>query len=122
EYVSLQYGDPHEEVAAFNAGRRNPIRSFPPAEIEDFEDLAGLIQNLDLVVAVQTAVVHLAGAVGTDCLVLVAHSPEWPYTARSPVMPWYSSVRLFRQSERNVWDPAIQQVSEALQARLGAKA
>lgn len=60
EFVSLQYG----EVAAEVADAAAPIRVFPPADIDDFEDLAGLVANLDVVVSVQTALVHLAGAVG----------------------------------------------------------
>ncbi|MEO8113807.1 MAG: tetratricopeptide repeat protein [Phenylobacterium sp.] len=120
EYVSLQYGDPREEVAAFNAGRRNPMRSFPAAEIDDFEDLAGLIQNLDLVVTVQTSVVHLSGAIGADCLVLIPYNPEWRYAAQATSMPWYDSVRLFRQSKRKAWDPVIKQVTDVLKTRLRA--
>ena len=54
EFVSLQYGDPGAEVAAINAGLANPVRLFPPAEIEDFEPLAALIGTLDVVVSVQT--------------------------------------------------------------------
>jgi len=116
EFVSLQYGDVADEVAAFNAGRDNPIRIFPREAIDDFEDLAGLVANLDLVVSVQTALVHLCGAIGQTCLTLVPHTPEWRYGASGAAMPWYGSVRLFRQPQHGAWAPAIADVAAAVQA------
>lgn len=118
EFVSLQYGDVTAEVEAVNAGRGVPIRAFDPAETHDFEDLAGLIANLDVVVSVQTAAVHLAGALGTDCLTLLPHNPEWRYTASGSAMPWYRSVELYRQPEPGAWEPVVREVAEALKLRL----
>lgn len=116
EFVSLQYGDVAAEVEAFNAGRENAVRLFPRAAIDDFEDLAGLVTGLDLVVSVQTALVHLCGAIGQTCLTLVPQAPEWRYGASGPTMPWYGSVRLFRQARHGAWDPAIAEVAAAVEA------
>jgi Flp pilus assembly protein TadD/ADP-heptose:LPS heptosyltransferase len=118
EFVSLQYGDVAAEVASFNAGRDNPLRIFPRAEIDDFEDLAGLVANLDLVVSVQTTLVHLCGAIGQTCLTLVPHTPEWRDGAQGPTMPWYRSVRLFRQARHGAWDRVIAEVAAEVPARL----
>jgi ADP-heptose:LPS heptosyltransferase len=120
EFVSLQYGDVSAELAAANDGRDNPIKAFPAAEIDDFEQLAGLVLALDVVVSVQTSVVHLSGAVGAECLALLPHIPEWRYTLGAPAMPWYRSVRLIRQSEPGAWAPVIGRVAEALRQRLAA--
>lgn len=117
EFVSLQYGEVAEEVAAVNAGRANPVRLFPAADIADFEDLAALVLSLDVVVSVQTALVHLCGAVGQDCLTLVPYNPEWRYTLKADVMPWYRSVSLFRQAEQGRWEPVVQRVAERLRER-----
>jgi tetratricopeptide (TPR) repeat protein len=114
EFVSLQYGDVRAELEG------SPVRAFPAADIDDFEELAGLVANLDLVISVQTALVHLCGAVGTECLTLVPHHPEWRYGTRGPAMPWYRSVRLFRQPEPNAWEPVLQQVAHVLADRLRA--
>jgi Flp pilus assembly protein TadD/ADP-heptose:LPS heptosyltransferase len=114
EFISLQYGDVAGEIAAFNAGRQNPIRVFPPEDLHDFEDLAGLVANLDAVVSVQTAVVHLAGGLGTTCLTLIPHNPEWRYMREGARMPWYGSVQLFRQPEPGNWDPVIDEIAAAL--------
>jgi ADP-heptose:LPS heptosyltransferase len=119
EFVNLQYGEVADEVAAFNAGRQNPIRVFPRAEIDDFEELAGLVANLDLVVSVQTTLVHLCGAIGQTCLTLVPHTPEWRYGAQGSTMPWYRSVRLFRQPQHGAWGPAIAEAAAALKAASG---
>jgi ADP-heptose:LPS heptosyltransferase len=102
------------EIAAANAGRETPIRLFPSAEIDDFEELAGLAANLDAVVSVQTALVHLCGALGKTCLTLVPQTAEWRYGARGTTMPWYNSVRLFRQAEHGVWDSVIADAAGAL--------
>jgi tetratricopeptide (TPR) repeat protein len=118
EFVSLQYGDVAAEVAAFNTGRENPIRVFPREEIDDFEDLAGLVANLDLVVSVQTALVHLCGAIGQTCLTLVPQAPEWRYGASGATMPWYRSVQLFRQAQHGAWAPVVAEAATAVRARL----
>jgi Flp pilus assembly protein TadD len=118
EFVSLQYGDVADEVAAVSARLGRPVRVFPKAEIDDFEELAGLLDTLDVVVSVQTAVVHVAGALGKDCLVMLPYSPEWRYMASSPTMPWYGSVELHRQSSPGAWEPVLREVTDALKARL----
>jgi Tetratricopeptide repeat len=114
EFVNLQYGDVAQEIAAANDARAEPIRVFPPAEIDDFEDLAGLISNLDAVVSVQTSVVHLAGALGQTCLALLPHRAEWRYTASGETMPWYRSVRLIRQAEPGAWASVVEQAATTL--------
>ena len=120
EFVSLQYGDVEAEVAAFNATLARPIRVFPKDEIEDFEPLAGLVLGLDLVVSVQTAIIHLSGALGAPCLVMIPHVPEWRYGAEGGTMPWYNSVRLIRQSEPDDWSTVIEAVGAELDARAKA--
>ena len=120
EAVSLQYGEASDEVAAVNAGLARPIRVFPAGDIDDFEELSGLISNLDMVVSVQTSVVHLTGALGKGALVMVPYNPIWRYGASGSTMPWYRSVRLFRQPKPQAWAPVIAEVAEAVQARLSA--
>jgi tetratricopeptide (TPR) repeat protein len=110
ELVSLQYGDVDDEIAA--AGL--PVRAFPHADTDDFDDLAGLIANLDAVVSVQNTTVHLAGALGKTCLALLPKVSEWRYTRQGEAMPWYGSVRLLRQGEAGGWAGVIGRAAEAL--------
>jgi ADP-heptose:LPS heptosyltransferase len=111
--VSLQYGDAEPEVRRAEAALGREIRVFPPGEIDDFDDLAGLVANLDLVVSVQTALVHLCGALGKTCLTLVPAKPEWRYGAAGETLPWYGSVRLFRQDAEGGWDRVLGRVARA---------
>lgn len=116
EVVNLQYGDPRPEIAAINATLSRPIRVFEPEAIADFEDLAALVQELDLIVSVQTAVVHLAGALGRPTLAMVPPVAEWRYGASGPHMPWYTSVELFRQPIGRSWGSVVEQVAARLAA------
>ncbi|MFN4176974.1 tetratricopeptide repeat protein [Phenylobacterium sp.] len=117
EFVNLQYGDVRAELAAENATLPRPIWSPPPEDVADFEDLAGLVQNLDLVVSVQTAIVHLGGALGAPVWMMAPRQPEWRYGAEGERMPWYGSVRIFRQSPDGRWEPVVRQVADALTAQ-----
>ena len=88
---------------------------------KDFPDTAALIANLDLVISVDTAVVHLAGAMCKPVWTLLTFSPDWrwmPDREDGPqTSPWYPSMRLFRQRTSGDWDGVISRVAEALAAR-----
>ncbi|RAK57879.1 tetratricopeptide repeat protein [Phenylobacterium deserti] len=118
EFVNLQYGDVADEVEAFNEGRLNPIRLFPKADMDDFDDLAALVSNLDVVVSVQTALVHLCGAIGQECLTMLPRDPEWRYAPGGAAMYWYRSVRLLRQINDGEWEPVINAIADDLRARV----
>ncbi|MGZ6019787.1 MAG: tetratricopeptide repeat-containing glycosyltransferase family protein [Phenylobacterium sp.] len=114
EFVSLQYGEARAEVEAANADLPSPIRLFDKAEIDDFEQLAGLLCGLDLVVSVQTSIIHLSGALGTPCFTMIPQTPEWRYMIARDDMPWYGSVRLFRQTDEAGWPPVIDRIVAAV--------
>lgn len=86
-------------------------------EVEDFADTAALISALDLVIAVDTAVVHLAGALGKPVWVLSRYSGCWRWLTGRPDSPWYPGLRLFRQTEPGNWAPVVAEVAAALAAR-----
>ncbi len=125
EFFSIQYGDVVADLETWNGAGSHPVL-LPPGDVEDFEDLAALLANLDVVVSVQTAVVHLAGAVGRPCLTLVPRLPEWRYGVFGDRMPWYGSVRLFRQPADGDWTSALSLVRREVAARarqiMGARA
>jgi len=84
------------------------------AELQDFADTAALIANLDLVIAVDTAVAHLAGAMGKPVWTLLPFAPDWRWLLAREDSPWYPTMRLFRQPAIGDWDSVIQQVAQAL--------
>lgn len=118
EFVNLQYGDVAAELAEENANLPRPIRSPGPGDMSDFDDLAGLVANMDLVVSVQTTLVHLSGAIGAPCLAMIPRKPEWRYGADGESMPWYSSVRLLRQGADGEWASVIARVTDEVARRV----
>jgi tetratricopeptide (TPR) repeat protein len=83
-------------------------------EFGDFSDTAGLIENLDLVISVDTAVAHLAGAMGKPVWVLLPFVPDWRWMMDRSDSPWYPTMRLYRQKTRGDWRPVFQQIEKDL--------
>jgi tetratricopeptide (TPR) repeat protein len=83
-------------------------------ELNDFADTAALVSCLDLVIAVDTAVVHLAGALGKPVWVLLAIPTDWRWMFDRGDSPWYPAARLFRQPRRGHWETPIGQIVDAL--------
>jgi Flp pilus assembly protein TadD len=84
------------------------------AELADFADTAAFIQSLDLVVSVDTAVAHLAGALGKPVWLLLPLFPDYRWMLNREDTPWYPSARLFRQVRQGNWGNVIELVSKAL--------
>jgi len=110
-FFSLQKGDAAAEAKCPPAGMELIDWT---EELEDFADTAGLIANLDLVIAVDTAVVHLAGAMGKPVWTLLPFVADWRWLLERDDSPWYPSMRLFRQPSKGDWDGVITRVAEAL--------
>ena len=84
------------------------------SRLEDFADTAALIANLDLVVTVDTAVAHLAGAMGKPVWVLLRQLADWRWRDKGSETPWYPSMVLFRQENRGDWGQVIARVARDL--------
>lgn len=76
----------------------------------NFRATAEYLEGLDLVIAVDTAVAHLAGALGKPVWLLVQDSPDWRWLLNRADSPWYPTLRVFRQSHRGDWSPVLEQV------------
>jgi hypothetical protein len=86
-------------------------------ELEDFEDTAAVLGQVDLVVSVDTSVVHLAGALGRPTWILVPYWPDWRWMLECEVTPWYPTARLFRQQRAGDWESVISSVRHELLQR-----
>ena len=84
--------------------------------LNDLSDTADLIKSLDLVISVDTAIVHLAGALGKPCWLMLRYSGEWRWLRERPDSPWYPTMRIFRQSSPGNWEEVISQITGALSA------
>jgi Flp pilus assembly protein TadD len=112
-FISLQKG-PGEDQA------RNPPPAQPlthlGSEIADFGDSAAIVHGLDLLITVDSAIAHVAGALAKPCWVLLpAHKTDWRWLQERSDSPWYPRhMRLFRQRRRGRWDEVVQQILAAL--------
>ncbi len=82
--------------------------------IKDFEDTAALIRSLDLVITIDTAVAHLAGALGKPVWIMLPYAPDWRWLLERNDSPWYPTARLFRQQRSAAWAEVINQVADGL--------
>jgi hypothetical protein len=85
-------------------------------ELTDFAQTAALIDNLDLVVSIDTAVAHLAGAMGKKTFVLLPHFADWRWLVDRNDSPWYPTMRLFRQPAFGDWDSPVADLIREIRA------
>jgi len=111
-FISLQKGDPSAQAAHPPAGMA--LYDFT-ADLHDFADTAALIDNLDLVISVDTSVVHLAGALGKPVWLLNRFDTCWRWLLDRDDSPWYPQLRQFRQPSPGDWKSVISGVGDALQ-------
>jgi len=83
-------------------------------QFEDFTDTAAAIENLDLVISIDTSVAHLAGAMGKPVWLLLKSDADWRWLLDRADSPWYPTMRLFRQEEWGDWDSVFERVAQEL--------
>lgn len=117
---------PHVSLYSLQKGPGSEQADSPPAGMnirrldkemdltERFVDTAALMVNLDLVISIDTSIVHLAGALGCPVWTLLCASPDWRWGEKGTHSAWYPSMRLFRQSEASNWDRVMATVRDAL--------
>ena len=108
-FISLQKGEPASEI-----GVSPLLLADWTAELKDFADTAALIENLDLVISVDTSVTQLAGAMGKQVWTLLKFVPDWRWMLQRADSPWYPTMRLFRQPAIGDWETPIREVVEEL--------
>jgi tetratricopeptide (TPR) repeat protein len=110
-FFSLQKSQAAEQIQSL------PVQFRPidlTGDLHDFADTAAMIANLDLVIAVDTSVVHLAGAMNKPVWMLVPFSPDWRWMLNRADSPWYPSLRIFRQQRPGDWNHPIAAIVDAL--------
>lgn len=84
------------------------------AEFRDFADTADAIGQMDLVITIDTAVAHLAGALATPVWTMLPFAPDWRWLLEREESPWYPTMRLFRQPQAGNWESVVGRITEAL--------
>ena len=122
DFFSLQKGEPAESEL-----RQTKSRFWPEgnlfdfaAELQDFSDTAALIENLDLLVSVDTSTVHLAGAMGKPVWLLNRFDTCWRWLLDRDDSPWYPGLRIYRQRQGGDWDAVLERVRGDLVAFVDA--
>ncbi len=112
-FYSLQVG---ERAAGLARLPGDKVIDLAP-DLKSFADTAAALMHLDLLIAVDTSVVHLAGALGRPCWMMLPFSPDWRWLTEREDSPWYPTLRLFRQRALGDWDEVIARIRQALAER-----
>lgn len=112
-FVSLQYTDCAAEIAALRERHGAVVHRWQEA-IDDYDETAALISALDLIISVQTAAVHLSGGLNKPVWAMVPAAPEWRYQRSGETLPWYPSLRMYRQDTLGQWQSVIERVGAEL--------
>jgi ADP-heptose:LPS heptosyltransferase len=110
-FVSLQKEVPSGDLPALK--NQSSLAHFGH-ELSDFADTAAVVSQLDLVISVDSAVAHLAGALAKPVWILLPFVPDWRWQFDGDDSPWYPTARLFRQDESRAWDRVIARLRAAL--------
>jgi tetratricopeptide (TPR) repeat protein len=113
QWISLQKDAADLDAAGFPL--LDPMRA-----VADFADTAAIVAQLDLVIAVDTAVAHVAGALGVPVWLLSRFDGCWRWLTERDDSPWYPSLRLYRQPAPGDWTPVVQRVVQDLRTLIGA--
>lgn len=89
-------------------------------EAGSFMDTAAVMMHLDLIIACDTSVAHLAGALGRPVFIALSHAPDWRWLRQREDSPWYPTARLFRQDKAGEWTPVFDRIAAAVRAAAGA--
>ena len=110
-FFSLQLGDANRQLELSPlAGQIIDLT----AQIRDFADTAALVNQLDLVISIDTAVAHLAGTLGKPVWLLLSYAPDWRWLLERIDSPWYPTMQIFRQKQHGDWSEVMDRVHTAL--------
>jgi len=109
--LALQKGPRTDQAGAYYG--RAPLINIG-AEIDDYADTMAILDNLDLLVTVDTSVAHLAGAMGRPVWIMLPRAPDWRWLLDRDDTPWYPTARLFRQKNARRWDDVVHAIAAEL--------
>lgn len=115
DWYSLQCGDAHEQIRENRLS--DVIRDLSPG-LRDFSDTAAVLEACDIIISVDTAVAHLAGALGRTCYLMLSTKPDWRFADDETASLWYPTLRPFRQIHAGDWQSVVSDIATALREKL----
>ena len=116
QYINLQYGDCDKELKEAKEELAVKIYDWDDANpLKDLDNFASQVAALDLVISIDNATVHMAGALGIPVWTLLPFSPNWRWMLNREDSPWYPTMKLFRQPVTGDWNSVMEKVAEELQ-------
>lgn len=112
DFISLQYDEDAAEVIAEFTKKHGIVLHHWQGVVDDYDETAGLVSQLNMVISVPQSVVHLAGALGTPTIQLTPKRALWQMGVYGENMPWYSCVKNIWQDDTRSWEPVIQQAKD----------
>ena len=94
----------------------HPNITFYGDRLIDFCETARLVQEMDLIITVDTALIHIAGSLGKTAFLMLPWEPEWRWQINKNDTPWYESVRIIRQRTPGNWSSIIDELTKALES------
>jgi tetratricopeptide (TPR) repeat protein len=116
-YISLQTGAPATQLKELQPGFEIVHLG---DQLKDFADTAAIMERLDLIITIDTAAAHLAGALGKRTWLMLPFSPDWRWLRDREDSPWYPTMRLFRQLSRGDWKSVAAQITRELRSLAGS--
>jgi ADP-heptose:LPS heptosyltransferase len=110
--ISLQKGEPAAELESAPCGMKVLDAA---RDIKDFADSAALLENLDLLITIDTAAAHLGGALGVRTWTMLPAVCDWRWLRDREDSPWYPTMKLFRQQTLNDWTPVVERIKRELE-------
>lgn len=120
EFVSIQKGSGSEQLKT-NSDLRMVKGQPEVSESMDLRDTGAVLRNCDLLITCDSAVAHLAGAMGITCWLLLSYIPDWRWEKQGSRTLWYESIRIFRQKREGAWSEVIKSVNAELRIWLTEK-
>lgn len=116
QFYSLQFGEDSKEISDSHLDISLKPQNNLGQYCQNFEDTAVLMQEMDLIISVDSAPAHLAGALGIPCWVLLLEYADWRWLLNTNESPWYQSIKLIRQKEQHQWHDVFDEVLTQLEA------
>lgn len=116
-FINLQYGNSVQDIAFAREKFGAVIHDWPDADpLKDLDNFAAQLAALDMVFSIGNTTIHMAGALGVPTWAMAPHVPGWRYMIEGDELPWYRSVKVFRQTRPDDWTMLYAQMAEKLAA------